>query len=61
MESVVLEQMYEIPSDETVASCTITRETVEEGADPIRTYHEEPAPKKPVPRKKKKKNTDEIA
>lgn len=61
MESVVLEQMYEIPSDETVASCTITRETVEEGADPILTYHEEPAPKKPVPRKKKKKNTDEIA
>ncbi len=61
MESVVLEQMYQIPSDEMIATCTITKETVEENKAPLYTYHDEPVTKKPVSRKHKHKSTDEIA
>lgn len=39
VESVVLDLMYQIPSDETVESCQITAEAVRGEAEPVLTYH----------------------
>ncbi len=62
MESVVLDLMYQIPSDELTASCTITAELVRGEGEPLLTFHDEPVAAKPVPKKhSKKKNNDEIA
>ena len=30
-----MDTMYQIPSDETIEECVITKETVEEGDDPL--------------------------
>ena len=35
MESILMDTMYQIPSDETIEECVITKETVEEGNDPL--------------------------
>lgn len=35
MESVMMDTMYEIPSDDTIESCVVTREAVEEGSQPL--------------------------
>ena len=35
MESILMDTMYQIPSDETIEECVITKETVEEGDDPL--------------------------
>ena len=54
MESVVMDLMYEVPSEEDVVACRITKECVEDGAAPELTRTEEG--RKPVARKNKKKN-----
>jgi ATP-dependent Clp protease ATP-binding subunit ClpX len=41
MESIMMDTMYEIPSDESIESCVITKEAVE-GGSPL-TIHREPA------------------
>ena len=41
MESVMMDLMFRIPSDETIATCTITKETVEGTGEPELTYREE--------------------
>lgn len=61
MESVVMDLMYTIPSDDMVASCTITKETVDGSGEPELAYHDQPVTKKTVTRKSQKKNNDEIA
>lgn len=61
VESIVLDLMYTIPSDDMVASVTITQEAVEGTGEPQITYHEEPVPKKEIGRKRRKQNSDEIA
>ena len=38
MESVMMEQMYQIPSDDTIETCIITKDAVEGKGDPI-TIH----------------------
>lgn len=38
MESILMDTMYEIPSDETIEECVITEGTVEEGSAPL-TFH----------------------
>ena len=35
MESILMDTMYQIPSDETIEECVITKETVEEGNEPL--------------------------
>jgi len=40
LENVMMELMYEIPSDDNIESCTITEETVTEGAKPIIVYRD---------------------
>ncbi len=61
MESVVMDLMYTIPSDEMVASCVVTKEAVEGAKEPQILYHETPVNKKTIAKKRKKKNNDEIA
>ena len=61
MESVVMDLMYTIPSDDLVESCTITKETVDGSGEPELTYHDQPVTKKTVTRKRQKKNNNEIA
>ena len=41
MESVMMDLMFKIPSDETIATCTITKDTVEGTGEPELTYREE--------------------
>jgi ATP-dependent Clp protease ATP-binding subunit ClpX len=38
MESVMMEQMYQIPSDDTIETCIITKDAVEGKSEPI-TIH----------------------
>ena len=54
MESVVMDLMYEVPSEEDVVACRITKECVEDGAAPELTRTEEG--RKPLARKHTKKN-----
>lgn len=61
VESVVMDLMYSIPSDELVATCTITAEAVEGTGEPILTYHDEPVSKKSITKKHRKKSGNEIA
>ena len=61
VESVIMELMYSIPSDELVATCTITAEAVEGTGQPILTYHDEPVAKKSITKKHRKKSGNEIA
>ncbi|HIX71672.1 MAG: ATP-dependent Clp protease ATP-binding subunit ClpX [Clostridiales bacterium] len=61
VESVVMDLMYTIPSDELVATCTITAEAVEGTGKPILTYHDEPVSKKSITKKHRKKTGNEIA
>ncbi len=61
MENVVMDLMYEIPSDDYLESCVITEAVVEEGAEPILTYSETPRPKKNNFKKHVRHNEDSIA
>lgn len=48
MEKTMMDVMYEIPSDDTIVSCTITKQSVEEGTMPVIVHGEKPAlPEKP--------------
>ena len=46
IEKVVMDLMYEVPSNEYIEKCVITKEVVADGADPIITYSESPRSKK---------------
>ena len=35
MESIMMDTMYKVPSDETIKGCRITKEVVESGAEPL--------------------------
>ena len=52
MESVMMDVMYTIPSDDTIAKCIITKESVEGTEAPVIQYRTESiAEKKPAPKK----------
>lgn len=61
MEDVVIDLMYEIPSDDTIAKCVITEDVVEGIGDPILTISDEPIAKKNKLRKTMKHHDNEIA
>ena len=56
VEKALMDVMFEIPSDDSIARCTITRETIEDGAEPIIEYRTED-----IPRNRKTKKNGEIA
>ena len=61
IEKTTLDLMYEIPSDDRVAKCVITKEVITDGAQPEITYSDNPAEKKQIKKKRSVKNSDEIA
>lgn len=61
MESVIMDLMYTVPSDELVDTCTITKDVVEGTGEPIITYREKADRKKITKRQRSSKNNDEIA
>ncbi|MBO5387406.1 MAG: ATP-dependent Clp protease ATP-binding subunit ClpX, partial [Lachnospiraceae bacterium] len=46
IEKVVMDLMYDIPTDEYIEKCVITEEVVTDGADPIISYSDKPRTKK---------------
>ena len=57
LESTMMDLMFRLPSDDTISTCTITKEVVENGAEPVLTYREEP----PAPIEKRRKiNIDNL-
>lgn len=60
MEDVVMDLMYEIPSDEHIAKCIITKDAVENQGEPQLVYSERPLPRKTL-LEKHLKNSGEIA
>lgn len=63
MESVMMNSMFEIPSDEEVARCVITKESVEGKEEPKLIMVDGENEKKPIPKKttKRRSNGDDIA
>ena len=61
MENVMMEIMYIIPSDPTIKECLITKEVVDEKAEPDIKYGEAKEPKKQAGKKIYPKTKDEIA
>ena len=61
VESVVLDLMFQIPSDETVESCLITAEAVRGEAEPVLTYHETDEKEEVLDSLIEKKDDGEIA
>ena len=55
MESVVMDLMYTIPSDDMVASCTITKETVDGSGEPELAYHDQPVTRRRLQESVKRK------
>ncbi len=60
MEDVVMDLMYEIPSDDHISKCIITRDVVEKQEPPELTYSDRPIPKKAL-LQKHLRNNGEIA
>lgn len=52
IEKATLDLMYEIPSDDKVAKCVITKEVITDGAQPEITYSDNPAEKKQIKKKR---------
>lgn len=61
MESVMMDIMYEIPSDNTIGICTITSDVVEGKSAPEIVYRENTVPRKSFTGRLKKDKTGEIA
>ena len=61
MEDVVMDLMYEIPSDDHITKCTITKDMVENAGEPELEYSERPVAKKTFLQQHLKKNSGEIA
>ena len=61
IEKSITDLMYEIPSDEYITKCIITKDVVAEGSDPIITYSDEPRTKKASFRRHVRHSTDSIA
>lgn len=61
MESIMMDVMYEIPSDSTIGICTITKEVVEGQCEPELVYRDNTVPRKSFTGRVKKDKTGEIA
>lgn len=61
MEDTMMEMMFELPSEEQVERCLITKDVVDGEGHPILTYGDRSIPMKPAARKLPKKNNGEIA
>ena len=61
LESVMMDLMYEIPSDNNIGICTITRDVVDKTGEPELVYRETAVPRKTLSQRLKKETSGEIA
>ena len=61
LESVMMDIMYEIPSDSSIGICTITRDVVDKKSGPELIYRDMTVPRKSLAKKLRKDKTGEIA
>jgi len=61
MEATMMDLMYEVPSDNTIGICTITKEVVEKAGEPELIYRDTAVPKKTLGQRFKKDRPGEIA
>ena len=61
MEGIMMDTMYEIPSDSTIGICTITKDVVEGKSAPELVYRDNTVPRKSFTGRSKKDRTGEIA
>lgn len=61
MESIMMELMYEVPSDSSIGICTITKAVVDKSGEPEIVYRDTTVPRKTMTQRLKKTKTGEIA
>ena len=61
LESVMMDLMYEIPSDSNIGICTITKDVVDKKGEPELVYRDTAVPRKSLAQKIRKDKTGEIA
>ncbi len=61
MENVMMDLMYEIPSDSSIGICTITKDVVDKTGEPELIYRDTAVPRKSLAQKLRKDKTGEIA
>lgn len=61
LESVMMDTMYEIPSDSNVGICTITKDVVDKTGEPELVYRDTAVPRKALSHRLKKEKPGEIA
>lgn len=61
LEKVLMDLMYEIPSEDNIGICTVTKEMVEQNADPDIVYRDTVVPHKNMSSKFRKDKSGEIA
>lgn len=61
MESIMMELMYEVPSDSSIGICTITKAVVDKSGEPEIVYRDTTVPRKTMAQRLKKTKTGEIA
>lgn len=61
MESVMMDLMYEVPSDSNIGICTITKDVVDKTGEPELIYRDTAVPRKSFAQKLRKDKTGEIA
>lgn len=61
LESVMMELMYEVPSNNNIGICTITRQVVDGTGEPELVYRDTAVPRKTLSQRLKKDKTGEIA
>ena len=61
MEAIMMDVMYEIPSDSTIGICTITKDVVDGASEPELVYRDNTVPRKSFTGRMKKDKTGEIA
>ncbi len=61
MEGTMMDLMYEVPSDNTIGICTITKDVVDKSGEPELVYRDTAVPKKALGQRFKKDRPGEIA
>lgn len=61
LESVMMDLMYEVPSNNNIGICTITRQVVDGTGEPELVYRDTAVPHKTLSQRLKKDKTGEIA
>ncbi len=61
MESVMMDLMYEVPSDNNIGICTITKSVVNKTGEPEIVYRDAAVPRKNMAQRLKKERPGEIA